>query len=671
MEEEKTKVEAGSNALVVSYDIKKDVKDCPVTATVGQLIKDNPLYRKQLKEMLAGKRRRKLPKVGTVADVRMLYEDHGSPEIDIQISGCALSYVVVDGGSAVNIMIEATAHQLGFTQLQPTTRTMRLANGARVVPVGSLTDVPTIIGGKEFLLNYLVLRPDRPSTYPVLIGRPWLYGAKVTTDWDKKEFRFGRKPTVVSWDKVQHLGETTQISEEYDSDMSNESEVDDAYMVDSWSNLEEGHQLVKEGLQPSSKTCDPSTCDTEGAGPSDTNLEVEHQHKEASDTTSKEAGTKGHIDAKDEGPVYGGLRLATLEESLDSSVRNKMDAIRSEQYRKISIKDGKDFNLGYALKPPEEKCIQELLAEYLDVFPWDHKDITGVNPELGELSIDLMLGAKAIRQRQHRRNPKYSMMVKEEIERLLDASYIYPMLNSEWVSPLVVVPKKPSPDGKPKIRICQDFRKLNDATKKDYYPIPFTDMILDIVAGWELYSFLDGYSGYNQIWIRKEDQLKTAFTTEWGVFAFRRMPFGLCNAPGMFQRLMMNIFHDFLRKFLEVFIDDFAVYGRATDHIDCLRQTFQRCREVGLKLHPGKCYFAVSEGILLGHKVSKRGIEVDWDKVTVWLAISFPTNATEVKGFLGCVGYYRRFIEHFAKLALPLTSMLKAGADFQPTPARV
>jgi hypothetical protein len=149
------------------------------------------------------------------------------------------------------------------------------------------------------------------------------------------------------------------------------------------------------------------------------------------------------------------------------------------------------------------------------------------------------------------------------------------------------------------------------------------------------------------------------------------MPFGLCNAPGMFQRLMMNIFHDFLRKFLEVFIDDFAVYGRTTNHIDCLRQTFQRCREVGLKLHPGKCYFAVSEGILLGHKVSRRGIEVDWDKVTVWLAISFPTNATEVKGFLGCVGYYRRFIEHFAKLALPLTSMLKAGADFQPTPARV
>ncbi|CAM6102046.1 unnamed protein product [Calypogeia fissa] len=136
-------------------------------------------------------------------------------------------------------------------------------------------------------------------------------------------------------------------------------------------------------------------------------------------------------------------------------------------------------------------------------------------------------------------------------------------------------------------------------------------MVLDMVAGHEVYSFLDGYSGYNQIWIKKEDQLKIAFTTEWGIFAFRRMPFGLCNAPGMFQRLMMNVFHDYLRKFLEIFIDDFAVFGGVEDHVRYLRLTFQRCREVGLRLHPGKCFFGVNEGILLGHKISKQGIEID------------------------------------------------------------
>lgn len=134
-------------------------------------------------------------------------------------------------------------------------------------------------------------------------------------------------------------------------------------------------------------------------------------------------------------------------------------------------------------------------------------------------------------------NPKYSLMVNEELDRLLDAGFIYPVLNSEWVFPMVIVPKKAGLDGKSKIRVCQDFRKLNEATKKDHYPIPFTDMVLDTVAGCEIYSFLDGYSRYNQIWIRQEDQLKTTLTTEWGVFAFRRMPFGLCLQEDAFWSL--------------------------------------------------------------------------------------------------------------------------------------
>jgi hypothetical protein len=161
--------------------------------------------------------------------------------------------------------------------------------------------------------------------------------------------------------------------------------------------------------------------------------------------------------------------------------------------------------------------------------------------------------------------------------------------NTEWVSPIVVVPKKKLPDGKVKIRVCQDYQKLNAATKKDYYPLPFTDMILDYVAGKGFYSFLDGFSGYNQVHIRLQDQLYTTFITDWGTYAFNRMPFGLCNAPGTFQRLVMDIFWDFLKHFLEVFIDDFAIYSDREEHMGFLRQTFQRWRETGLKLHPGKC----------------------------------------------------------------------------------
>ena len=157
--------------------------------------------------------------------------------------------------------------------------------------------------------------------------------------------------------------------------------------------------------------------------------------------------------------------------------------------------------------------------------------------------------------------------------------------------PIVIVPKKIGPDGKVKIRVCQDFQKLNSATKKDHFPLPFIDMVLDHVAGQECFSFLDGFSGYNQVSIREEDQLKTTFTTDWGTYAFNRMPFGLCNAPGTFQRLMMDIFQDFIKHFLEVFIDDFAVFSNWVGHLSYLRKAFQRCRETQLKLHPGKCFF--------------------------------------------------------------------------------
>ncbi|KAH9317692.1 hypothetical protein KI387_019461, partial [Taxus chinensis] len=123
--------------------------------------------------------------------------------------------------------------------------------------------------------------------------------------------------------------------------------------------------------------------------------------------------------------------------------------------------------------------------------------------------------------------------VKEEIDKLLDAGFIFSVENSEWVSPIVISIKNNG-----KLRICVDYRKLNKATKKDHYPLPFSDQILDEVAGQECYSFADGYSGYNQVRIVEKDQLKTTFTTPWGTFAYRVMPFGLCNAPATFQRLM-------------------------------------------------------------------------------------------------------------------------------------
>ena len=208
----------------------------------------------------------------------------------------------------------------------------------------------------------------------------------------------------------------------------------------------------------------------------------------------------------------------------------------------MEVANGKIFYHGKELSEEEQTEYTTLLKEFLDVFAWIPLDLKGMTPELGEHHIDLMDDSVPLRQRQYRLNPRYSLMVKEEIDRLLEAGFIYPINNSEWMSPMVVVPKKVGADGKVKIRVCQDFRKLNATTKKDYFPLSFTDMILDHVSEQECYSFLDEFSGYNQVHIREQDQLKTTFTTEWMTFAFNRMPFGLCNVPGTFQRLMMDIF---------------------------------------------------------------------------------------------------------------------------------
>ena len=251
-------------------------------------------------------------------------------------------------------------------------------------------------------------------------------------------------------------------------------------------------------------------------------------------------------------------------------------------------------------------------------------------------------------------NPKYSLMVKEEIDKLLECGFIYPVPHSEWVSPIVVVPKKNG-----KLRICQDFRKLNSVTKKDHFPLPFTDAILDGVAGHECYSFLDGFSGYNQVQIAPEDRPLTTFTTDWGTYAYNVMPFGLCNAPATFQRVMTTAFQKYLRKFIEIFLDDFCVFSSKAHHARCLKKCFKKCKAYGISINAIKSQFTVPCGRIVGHIVSKSGICVDPDKVAAILKLEIPEHMTALKGFLGVTGYYRRFIYLYAEIAAPLTYLTK------------
>ena len=161
-------------------------------------------------------------------------------------------------------------------------------------------------------------------------------------------------------------------------------------------------------------------------------------------------------------------------------------------------------------------------------------------------------------------NPNYAAKVKEEIDKLLRVGFIRPVKQATWLSPIVAVPKKNG-----KIRVCLDYQKLNAATVTDAFPLPFTDGVLDAVAGHEVYNFLDGFRGYNQIRMRPADQDETTFVTEWGVFVAVVMMFGLKTAPTTFQRFIMEIFGEYIPGFMQVFLDDFAVYSRQTEHLCC------------------------------------------------------------------------------------------------------
>jgi hypothetical protein len=240
------------------------------------------------------------------------------------------------------------------------------------------------------------------------------------------------------------------------------------------------------------------------------------------------------------------------------------------------------------------------------------------------------------------------------------------------VSPVLCVPKKGGltvvKNEKNKLilqrtmtgwRMCIDYRKLNKATKKDQFPLPFIDEMLERLANHAYFFLLDGYSGFMQIPIHPDDQHKTTFTCLYGTFAYRRMPFGLCNAPASFQRCMMAVFSEFIEEIVEVFMDDFSVYGKT--FAGCLAnvdKVLTRCGEVDLVLNWEKCHFMVKQGIVLGHVISERGIEVDKDKVEVVEKLPLPTNIKSLRSFLGHAGFYRRFIKDFSKITKMLTNHL-------------
>nr|GEV88815.1 reverse transcriptase domain-containing protein [Tanacetum cinerariifolium] len=291
------------------------------------------------------------------------------------------------------------------------------------------------------------------------------------------------------------------------------------------------------------------------------------------------------------------------------------------------------------LKVDEKEALLKVLKSHKRATAWKITDIKGIDPRFCTHNILMEEDYKPAVKSQRRVNPKIHEVIKKEVIKLLDAGMIYPISDSSWVSPIHCVPKKGGitvveNENNELIptrlvtgwHVCIDYQKLNDATRKDHFSLPFVDHMLKRLAWNEFYCFLDGFSGYFQILINLPDQEKTTFTCPYGTFTFRRMPFGLCNAHVTFQRCMMAIFPDMIKKTMEVFMDDFLVFGDSfSSRLSYLDIMLQRCEDTNLVLTWEKCHFMVKEGIVLGHKISKNGLEVDRAKVDVIAKLPHPT----------------------------------------------
>ncbi|RVW84020.1 Retrovirus-related Pol polyprotein from transposon 17.6 [Vitis vinifera] len=291
------------------------------------------------------------------------------------------------------------------------------------------------------------------------------------------------------------------------------------------------------------------------------------------------------------------------------------------------------------LTSDQEDSLLGVLRKCKKAIGWQISDLKGISPLVCTHHIYMEEDAKPVRQPQRRLNPHMQEVVRNEVLKLLQAGIIYPIQTA-----------------------CG---RLNSVTRKDHFPLPFMDQVLERVSGHPFYCFLDGYSGYFQIEIDLEDQEKTTFTCPFGTFAYRRMPFGLCNAPATFQRCMLSIFSDMVERIMEVFMDDITVYGSSYE--ECLMHleaVLHRCIEKDLVLNWEKCHFMVQKGIVLGHIISKNGIEVDKAKVELIVKLPPPTNVKGIRQFLGHAGFYRRFIKDFSKISKPLCELLVKDAKF-------
>ncbi|XP_038711641.1 uncharacterized protein LOC120005855 [Tripterygium wilfordii] len=579
--------------------------------------------------------------------------DPGSFDIPITIGSKRHGHAMLDLGASINLMPFSVYKELGIQGMKKTTVRLELADRSVRYPKGIVEDILVQVDKLILPADFIILDTEESGMNghdaPILLGRPFMATADTCI-----RVKDGTLTMTV-------LGETVELKV-FEALSFPSTSLDTCFSID----------LI------------------------DTLITSTFVHNEITDLEQVLIGSPSEEEAiesvgavlehtKPYQPRYTPpieplvMNKTKLEPSIISPPKLELKPLPQHlKYAYIGKDETLSVIIATDLTKEEEKSLIQVLKHHQTALGWTIADIKGLSPTLCMHRILMEDEVRPSRESQRRLNPNMKEVVRAEVLKLLDVGVIYPISDSKWVSPVQVVPKK---SGITVVknkddeliptrmttgwRVCIDYRKLNTATRKDHFPLPFIDQMLERLSGHSHYCFLDGFSGYNQIPIAPEDQEKTTFTCPFGTFAYRRMPFGLCNAPATFQRCMMAIFSDMVERIIEVFMDDFSVFGSSFDAcLENLALVLKRCQATNLILNWEKCHFMVRRGIVLGHVVSHEGIEVDKAKIDLIKNLPSPTSVKGVRSFLGHAGFYRRFIKDFSKITKPLCDLLAKDAVF-------
>jgi hypothetical protein len=332
----------------------------------------------------------------------------------------------------------------------------------------------------------------------------------------------------------------------------------------------------------------------------------------------------------------------------------------AEPLEEVSVGEGRVLQIGTCLTQDVQEGLVNFLHKNIEVFAWSHEDIPGISPEEIVHILNVELDMKPVKQKRRKFAPERVEAIAVEVEKLLKAQFIQEVYYPDWLANVVLVKKSNG-----KWRMCVDFTDLNKACPKDSFPLPRIDALVDSTSGYELLSFMDAFSGYNQILRHPENWEKTVFLTDRGLYCYKVMLFGLKNARATYQRLVNKMFKAQIGRNMEVYVDDMLVKStKSIDHVRDLREAFETLKHYGMKLNPAKCAFGVSSRKFLGYMVSSRGIEANPEKIRAILEMQSPKTTKQLQQLTGRLAALNRFISRSTDKCLPFFKILRKAFEW-------